>query len=270
MPRCVYYVLAIAAVAYLLLALVLWWQQDQFVFPGAHRGARAVDTPGVAVRSLPGLDGLPFRAVRAGGEAPRAVLAWFVGNGEDLRGAARRAAELAEHGVAVWSCEYPGYGESAGTPGQASLFAAAERLAAEALAEAQQRGVPFLTGGGSLGTFCALHVAAAGTAARCLLFAPPTTLAAAASGRFWWLPVGLLLRHRFDNLAAAPQVRCPVLIVHGDADDIVPIALGEQLRAAFAGPAELLVVPGGGHNDVSFGAHAPAGQRIGEFLRGER
>jgi uncharacterized protein len=88
----------------------------------------------------------------------------------------------------------------------------------------------------------------------------------AAQQRFWWLPVGVLLRHRFDSLAIAPQVHCPVLIVHGDCDEIVPLALGQHLCAAFAGPAELIVVPGAGHNDLSLGMHGPVGGRVGAFL----
>jgi fermentation-respiration switch protein FrsA (DUF1100 family) len=90
----------------------------------------------------------------------------------------------------------------------------------------------------------------------------------AAAARFWWLPVSLLLRHRFDNVAAASKVPCPVLIVHGDADTIVPFALGERLSALFPGPTELLRIPGAGHNNLPLEAGSPTGHRIGIFLRG--
>ncbi len=267
--RRVLYFLAFALAGYVLLALVIWWRQDDFVFPGRGLGVRAVDVAGVVTGSLAGGDGATFRTVRAPARSPLAVVVFFVGNGEDLCSAARRAADLAEYGVTVWSCEYPGYGASTGAPGVASLFAAADALAARAGSEAAELGVPLVVAGASLGTFCAIHVAAAGHAARCLLFAPPTTMAAAAARAFWWLPVRLLLRHRFDNLAVAPAVRCPVLVVHGDADQVVPLALGQQLRAVLGGPAELLVVPGGGHNDVPLGPRGPVAGRVGPFLRGD-
>jgi uncharacterized protein len=62
-------------------------------------------------------------------------------------------------------------------------------------------------------------------------------------------------------------VRCPVLIVHGDADDIVPIALGRQLAAACSPEARLITAPGYGHNDVPLDAAGPFGATLRQFLR---
>jgi pimeloyl-ACP methyl ester carboxylesterase len=257
-----------ALVGYALVVILVWWQQDRITFPGAGRGDRVVDTAGVELFTLTGHGGLAFRAVQRVPEQPRAVLAFFVGNGEDLRSAAWHAAELAEYGVAVVSGEYPGYGSSAGKPGVESILAMADAVAAHAQALARELHVPFVVGGSSLGTCCAMHVAANGNAARCLLRAPPTTLVEVARHQFWWLPVAAMMRHRFDNAVLAPRVRCPVLIVHGDADTIVPCVFGEKLRSLCAGPAELLVVPGVGHNDLSLSKNGPVGGRVGEFLRG--
>jgi pimeloyl-ACP methyl ester carboxylesterase len=268
MRRRVVYLLLLALLGYALLVTFLWWQQDRLVFPGALRGDRPIDVPGVEAFELEGLRGVPFRAVRKVPPAPRAVVAFFVGNGEDLRSAARQVVELAAHGVAVISGEYPGYGASRGMPTVESVLAVADAVAAHAAGLARELGVPFVVGGSSLGSFCALHVAAAGGATRCLLRSPPTSIAAVASRRFWWLPVGLLLRHRFDNETVAARVRCPVLVVHGDADQVVPLELGERLRSWCRGPAELVVVPGAGHNDLSLAVDGPVGARVGSFLRG--
>lgn len=260
-------VVAVAAV-YAVVVLFVWLQQDRLVFAGAGRGDRPLDAYGVRQVQLTGPAGRSFRAAECVPKDPQALVLFFVGNGEDLRSAGRQAEELAAHGVAVIAPEYPGYGRSEGSPSVDALLGTAEAAADHAEARARELGVPLVVGGSSLGTFCAVHLAAAGRATRLLLRAPPTTMADAAQNRYWWLPVRLLLRHRFDNLTPAARVHCPVLVVHGDADDIVPLALGERLRAAFAGPAELLVVPGAGHNDLSLGVHGPVGERIGTFLRG--
>ena len=266
--------LAVCAAVYAAVVVLVWLQQDRLVFAGAGHGDRTVAAYGARTFpltvALPGAPGgvLTVRAVECLPARPAAVLVHFVGNGETLSSAARRAEELAAYGVAVVSPEYPGYGLSPGQPGVESLLATADAAADYALRRAQELGVPFLVSGSSLGTFCAVHVAAAGKARRLLLRAPPTTMVEAAQARFWWLPVRLLLRHRFDSLSVAPQVSCPVLIVHGDRDDIVPLELGQRLRAAFAGPAELVVVPGAGHNDLSWNIHEPVGERCKAFLLG--
>ena len=268
MRRRVIQLLLCALVGYALLVTLVWWQQDRLTFPGAGRGDRGVDTPGVEMFTLTGHGGLEFRAVARVPAEPCAVLAFFVGNGEDLHSAAWQVADLAEYGVAVVSGEYPGYGASAGKPGVESLFAMADAVEAHARALASKLKVPFVVGGSSLGTCCAMHVAANGNAARCLLRAPPTSLVEVAQRQFWWLPVSALMRHRFDNAALAPRLRCPVLIVHGDADTIVPCEFGVKLSALCAGPAELVVVPGAGHNDLSLAKAGPVGNLVGEFLRG--
>ncbi|MCI0596803.1 MAG: alpha/beta fold hydrolase [candidate division Zixibacteria bacterium] len=53
-----------------------------------------------------------------------------------------------------------------------------------------------------------------------------------------------------DPAEEAKKVGCPVLVVHGDIDDIVPPELTRRLFNALAGPKELVVIPGAQHNDL--------------------
>jgi pimeloyl-ACP methyl ester carboxylesterase len=124
-----------------------------------------------------------------------------------------------------------------------------------------------------------VHVAARGGAAagapaanaalavvdRLLLRAPPTTLAAAAKARFGFLPVDLLLRHRFDNATPAPRVNCPVLVLHGDRDGIVPQALGREL-AALLPHGRFVGVPGAGHNNLHLSVQGPVAGELRAFF----
>ncbi|MCA8976176.1 MAG: prolyl oligopeptidase family serine peptidase [Planctomycetes bacterium] len=261
----------LVAGCYLLLLVGLWLLQDRIVFPGAGHGARVIEAAGVATISLDGPAG-PFRVAEFVPEAPAAVLLFFVGNGEDLRSAGRRAAMFGRHGLAVVCPEYPGYGGSAGEPGVAAFHAIAERSVVYAAARARELGVPLVGGGISLGTFCAVRLAAQGQFERLLLAAPPTNMLDAAGARFWWLPLSLMLRHRFDNIESAGAVTCPAFVVHGEADSVVPIELGARLFAALGGEKEIekemVRVPGAGHNDLPLEPTTEVGARIGAFLRG--
>jgi pimeloyl-ACP methyl ester carboxylesterase len=266
--RLVIWLAAIAA-AYVLFVLLLAWRQDALVFPGAGRGDRGLgDVPGAVPGTLPRQDGGRFRiaTVPSAGQ-PRAVALYFAGNGEDLWSSAQGAAELAAYGVEAIGVEHPGYGTSDGPTTVATVLAGADAAAAHGRARANELGVPLVAVGSSLGTFCAVHLAAEGRVDRLLLRSPPTTLAAAAQARFFWVPVSLFLRHRFDNLAAAPRVRCPALVLHGDRDDVVPAAHGRELCAALAGPKEFVLAAGYGHNDLRLDRHGPFGERIAAFLQ---
>ena len=76
--------------------------------------------------------------------------------------------------------------------------------------------------------------------------------------------VSLLLRHPFDSLARAPEIRAPVLVLAGEEDRLVPPRLSRLLHDAWAGPGRWMSIPGAGHNDL----HARPGYwaAIREFL----
>jgi pimeloyl-ACP methyl ester carboxylesterase len=260
--------LLIVVAAYAVVLVVLYLMQDRMVFPGAGHGDRGLPLiprmeSGVLLR--PG--GEEFRIVTVREEPVRGVLVFFVGNGEDLYSGALQAQALARYGLMVIVPEYPGYGGSDGAPGKGAILECADATLDLAVRRARELGVPLLCGGSSLGCFPAVHLATKGGIERLLLRAPATTLADAARGRFWWLPLGWLLRHDFDNLALAEKVRCPVLVVHGEQDQIVPLELGRRLAQALP-RAELLEVPGHGHNDLDLSPEGPVGGKVAAFLAG--
>jgi alpha-beta hydrolase superfamily lysophospholipase len=255
---------------YGLLIVALYWMQDVLVFPGASRGGRVpvAPLPRVTVRALSVPDvGEVRMAVAEPTSPPRGVLLHFVGNGEDLRSGSYTAFELSAFGFRAVVPEYPGYGESAGKPGVRSILAMAEAAAAWAADSARTSGVPLLVSGSSLGSFPAMHVTARGGVARLVLRAPLTTLAEIGGARFWFLPVSWILKHGFDNLALAPAVRCPTLVLHGDGDDIVPLRFGTRLSEAL-GDCRLEVARGFGHNDLPLTADGPFGRLLREFWDG--
>jgi pimeloyl-ACP methyl ester carboxylesterase len=64
-----------------------------------------------------------------------------------------------------------------------------------------------------------------------------------------FLPVTLLMSHRFDTLAKAPSIRAATLVAHGDADEVVPFPMGEAVARAIPG-ARFVRVAGGHHMDL--------------------
>jgi uncharacterized protein len=53
-----------------------------------------------------------------------------------------------------------------------------------------------------------------------------------------------------DPAEEAKKIRCPVMVVHGDLDDIVPPELTDRLFQSLAGPKQLVVIRGAHHNDL--------------------
>ena len=54
----------------------------------------------------------------------------------------------------------------------------------------------------------------------------------------------------YDNLGKIAKLKVPVLIIHGDEDEIIPVEMGRRLFAAARDPKELYIIPGAHHNDT--------------------
>jgi hypothetical protein len=103
--------------------------------------------------------------------------------------------------------------------------------------------------GESLGTGVAVDLAAVDGARGLVLISAFTSLPDAAASHYPWLPVRLLMRNRLNSLAKIGDYHGPLLSVHGDADTIVPFALGRRLFEAANEPKRLVVAHGSDHND---------------------
>jgi len=255
-------------VVYAAMCVLLYAVQDRLLFPmaGLGRGAALPAAADVETRWLTLADGTRVRTALAELERPAAWLLFFCGNGEDLRSGVRWADVWRGYGVTAVVPEYPGYGDSEGTPSAASLREMAAAAAAFARQGAAADRVPLVIAGASLGSYPALHLAADGAGDRLLLLAPFTSARDVASARFWFMPVRWLMRHPLDNLARAAQVKVPALVVHGDADSVIPVRYGRALADAMG--ARFVLAPGCGHNDLPVEAQGPFGAELRRFVHG--
>lgn len=257
-------VIAIAGF-YILSLVAVYLLQGMMLFPGG---------PGRVVEKLPGIeigwrelrDGTRFRiAIANPGPNPKGAMVFFVGNGEDLSSGVYWAQCFQEYGYYAVVPEYPGYGESGGQPGFESLNEMAEVAAVEGQNLLRGTDLPLYVGGSSLGSFCAVHVAAKGLGEKLLLAAPPTGVADVGQRRFWWLPVGWIIKHPFDNLSKAPGIEVPVLVIHGDQDRVIPSEFGQRLAAAFPN-GRLELVKGVTHNNLYLNKSSLNGPLVESFL----
>ena len=94
----------------------------------------------------------------------------------------------------------------------------------------------------------------------------PDSLEEVAREKFPWLPVGLILRDKFDNVAALSAYRGRVAFVIAGADEVVGAAQGRKLHAGYDGPKRLIVLEGAGHNSVDVRPGAAWFREVAEFL----
>lgn len=195
----------------------------------------------------------------------RATVLLFHGNAGHAGHRAWYADPLAALGLRVILVEYPGYGPRAGKLGEASLVA--DGAATLALARKQFDG-PLLVAGESLGAGVAAAVAAqAGdTVAALLLITPWDNLKNVASYHYPWVPVGWILRDRYDSVANLAQFRGRIAVVIAAGDTIVPARFGRALHGALPAPKRMFEVAGAGHNDWMDHVNPAWWREVVEFL----
>ena len=184
-------------------------------------------------------------APAAGPDAP--VLVWSHGNGGNIANRVEVLLALHERGVGVLAYDYRGYGRSEGRPSEAGVY----RDARAAYDSERARGVAperIVCFGESLGSAVTLALATERPCAGVVVVSPFTTLAEVARRHYG--PLGGLAGRQFDGLSNVQRLTVPLLVAHGDRDEIVPYELGERLFAAAPEPKRFLRVPGAHHNDV--------------------
>ncbi len=157
--------------------------------------------------------------------------------------------EFQPPGTAVLVLDYPGYGGSGGRATEGALYAAADAAYAALTARPDVDPRRIYVYGRSLGSAVATYTAAHHPVAGLILESPFTNAAAMAKYHYGLLP-RFLLRLSLDNVANVRRVSCPILLFHGDADRLVPTAMGMAVAAAAAGPVEVVLIHGAGHNDT--------------------
>lgn len=266
--------LTIAAIllgALLLLVVALRWLEPYLIY-----------FPTGAVQHTPAVLGLEFQAVEiatADGEtlqawwlpAPEApaqmpALLFFHGNAGSREHRLDNLRGLHRAGIPVLIFDYRGYGGSTGKPGEAGLYR--DGAAAHAWLRGEAGGRPIAFFGRSLGAAVAAQVALqAGADARPagLILESPFTSARDMASRVLPLPgVRHLAQARFEVEGAVRELRMPLLVIHGERDEIVPFHMGRAVYEAGAAPRKTFhAVPGGHHNDT----YLVAGRAYWDWLR---
>jgi fermentation-respiration switch protein FrsA (DUF1100 family) len=252
-----------AVVIYLGLVIVLYSFQTRVIFPGAtsqgHPSTEVKPRAGSELVRLttkqddrvvalfgPALtrDGRPDPSA-----TDRPTLVFFYGNGDCLSQTSAEFHRFRSLGFNVLIPEYVGYGMSSGSPSENGCRATAE-AAFDYLVST--RGVTpkrIISAGWSLGGAVAIDLASRREVGGLIAFSTFTSGVDMARRILPFLPVSLLLQHRFDSLDKIAKIRCPILIGHGRLDSIVPFRMGEKLAAAAGRPVATLWIDEADHND---------------------
>ena len=252
--RVILHAALVAGALYALICILVYLAQDRLLYlptpEVAHPGARALSIA---------RDAVALRVWELHGAAQAALL-YFGGNAEDV-GANIADFDAAFPERAVYLVNYRGYGGSTGRPSETALTTDAVAI----YDSVRARHDTIAEIGRSLGSGVAVALAARRPVERLILVTPFDSIAGVAADHFPWLPVGALLRDRYDSLRRIGEVHAPTLVVVAEHDEVVYRARSDALLAAIAPPLRhTIIVAGATHNDVSL--YPQYLQSLSEFL----
>jgi fermentation-respiration switch protein FrsA (DUF1100 family) len=235
--------------AWLVLGALAWFFQRRLIyFPDAGPVERPTGPgwDGLEDVEIPTEDGVTLCAWYLPGPGDLTALV-FHGNAGHRGHRTELVQGLRRLGLGVLLPDYRGYGGSGGTPSEEGLYADARACRRWLQARAPGR---FVYVGSSIGTGVAVDLAAREAPAGLVLLAPFPSLRAVARRAYPIFPVGPFLRDRYPSIDKIGEIACPLLVVHGEADAIVPLELGRALFDEAPEPKRFVAVPGAGHNDL--------------------
>lgn len=230
----------------------LYAHQDALIFPNGGPNFDACDE----MKAMGGVagsrtsDGQLVRYVFFKGAKAKATLLFFHGNGGTVCYRALHAEHLRSQDWDLVMLEYPGYGGDPAPPSQSRILDNA--LAAYDLFKGDHPERPIFLFGKSLGSGPATYVASKRAVAAFVNQTPYPSINAIADARFKIIPVGLLNRSPFPAADWAPNVSCPVLVLHGTSDEVIPFELGQEQAHRFPHLEAFEVFQDAHHTDMPY------------------
>lgn len=236
----------------LLIAMMYFMQRNMMYIPSpAKPSLQQAGIAGLREITVNTPDGLSLYSWYKPASSPEnPTIVWFHGNASNVYITAMRTRPYMENGYGLLAVEYRGYSGNPGSPTEQGLYADARAH----IAWLMQNGVPennIVVYGESIGTGPAVQMAVEFPALRAVVLESPfTSTIDAAAFHYPFAPVKWLIKDRYENLSKIQNVKSPIVIVYGDLDGVIPHSMGAKLFKEAPEPKSLIVIPGGGHNNL--------------------
>jgi len=236
--------------------LLIFLQQDRLLFHPQSLGeadarAAAQITPRSEPFELTAADGTHLRGwlVRGARQGTWPLVVYFGGNAEEISWLLPEFARVPAYATLLMN--YRGYGLSEGSPSEAALFSDALALYDKVVQRPDIDARRVVVMGRSLGTGVASQRPVAGV----VLVSPYDSMVAVAHGIYPFLPVGMLLRHRFESDRRAPSIHAPLLALAAAQDTLIPAERSRRLVEKWGGASQFELLDGVDHNTILMHPH---------------
>jgi fermentation-respiration switch protein FrsA (DUF1100 family) len=255
----------IGAVTYAVLIAALYLNQRSIMYHPDQTvpDLAAMGLQDMSVRHIETGDGFKLLAWwKPPADKTRPTIVFFHGNAGNIGHRRYQARQYMDAGLGLLLVSWRYNAGAGGEPSEAGLLAdgraALDFVAAQGISE--QATVLY---GASLGSGVAVAMAVERKVGGLVLLYPYSSMTDVAADRFWFAPVGLLIKDEYDSVTRIGKVTAPILLIHGERDNVIPVRFARRLFAAAPEPKEGHFLPEGTHANLY---RLGAGRLVLDFL----
>lgn len=189
------------------------------------------------------INGLHFQVPNA-----RGVVFYLKGNSRSLKGWGKFARDFVSKGYDFFMIDYRGFGKSSGRRTETMLYNDAQTVYKWLSTQYPEDKIVLY--GRSLGSGIAARLASWNHPRMLILDSPYYSFLHHIRVYLFWMPLPWLLRYQIRTDRFIKTVTCPIFILHGDKDRLIPYRQSPMLVKQAPDRTLLYTIAGGGHNDL--------------------
>ena len=200
-----------------------------------------------------------------------ATMIWFHGNAGNIGDRVDNIKLLHDKTrISIFIFDYRGYGRSPGSSSETTTYLDGDAAMNFVRTHLQVESKNLLIFGRSLGAAVAAEMATRHGSRAVILESPFASISDMAKIVLPALPIGPLLSAKFDVIDKVGKITAPLLVLHGDQDEIIPFEQGQRVFAAARQPKQFYPIKGAGHNDTFIAGGDGYYERLKSFIESSR
>ena len=237
---------------YIVLSLILYFFQDYFLFKPEKLDKefqfqyenQEIEEYNIETRDGAVINGLRFKA-----KQPKGVVFYLKGNSKSIKGWGKFAVDFTLHGYDVIMVDYRGFGKSTGRRTQKAVKRDMQEVYDRIKENVSEKYI--ILYGRSLGSGFATKLASMNNPRMLILDAPYYSLSKVAKKYIPFMPLSLLIKFPMPTYKWLKYVACPIHIIHGTDDQLIPYKTSVKLSKIKPKTTTLYTIIGGGHKDLN-------------------
>lgn len=245
-------ILILVGIAYVVANFVIYFAQERFLFkPEKLPKDFEFKYPNLKFQeyNLEKEPGVNINAIHFHIESPKGVVIYLKGNSKSVKGWGKFAIDFTRMGYDVMMVDYRGFGKSTGKRTEDSIKDDLQYVYDRIKEQVDEKYI--ILYGRSLGSGFAAKLASTNNPRMLVLESPYYSLAKVTKRYIPFMPVSLLLKFPIRTHQWLKYVNCPIKIIHGTNDKLIPFSTAVSLSKIKAENTRLYSVIGGGHNNLN-------------------